>query len=1313
MFMTKINTKLLLWLAGTALLLSGGLYYLHRIQSGRIAAALLWQADRAEKKGDLQRATRYLRRYLEFAPHDNEQHARLALLLASPRLTSTPQVRETALFVLEQVVARDPDRHDLRRPLVRLAIELRQFDLARSHLRILEDHVPQSAEVAFLRGRCYEEQTQNAPAEACYRRAVALAPRRIEYLVHLAALLGNHLHRLSEAEKIIAAACRQAPDDADALLLAARFAEDHGDRARARKHLKHGSKLHPKDIQFYKALADLEIRAHRPEQAEAWLRQGIKALPGPAHRDLLWMLTTLYLDRNRTRAAHLEIVNLRNIGLLPEAVEFLEGRRLICLQEWARAVRRFEAIRAKMEVFPGLALQIDLFLGQCYEHLDDPGRRLVAYERAVKRNPRSAQALAGLAAVQAALGHTDDALDQYKRLTALRDAPASAWAEYARFLIQRNRQSPEPDWPAVNEVLNRARGKVHPIELVLLQAEALSAQGQGEAAELLLLAYCKQEKKDPRPWLACIALLENRGQAERAEGLLQDAHKQFGDRVELRLASANHLADRQGKSAAAALAALAGNLTAFSPEQQGDLLAGLAEVSYRVGAVRQAARLLTRAGTSPHLAHDLRTWQRLFDLDLQAQDDQAAGKVVEHLRRIEGEQGSWWRFAQATRFIWLARQGRGDRDRLLTEAHSLLETVRERRPVWPAVPMALAEIEHLRGNDAKARVYYRQASNFGETNARVVRQLVQTGQALAARGERSVDAERDLRQAVAIAGSAPETWTALIRYLVATGQTKEAEATLRKAQLSFPAGADPAAQLALASCYEALGRTDRAQQLYQAAFDSHCTDIQVVRSVAGFYLRRNLPLQARPLLAAIVDRRLRASAADRAWARRSLAVLLATSRSYDQFLHGLKLLGLKVSDTGRVIEFSKPRATEQDETQQARARLLASQGGKRFRLQAIAWLEDLSRRHTLEAEDLFLLADLYEREGESGNVDRTPKTKGPVPVSGCSGWPRARDLYRTLLAGHGTEPRYWARFAHSLLMHGEFTEAKTCIARLAQLEEARHLGRGALGSADLRARALELQGKYDEALTLLREEAAGKSATVDHLLALAAFLARCNRLAEALDQCERAWSRSPSEVVGGACVALLRSAHPRKPDCARVERLLKQALAKHGSPVFHVQMGDLQDLCGHYHAAEEHYRQALIQDPNNLMALNNLAWLLAERNGRGEEALPFIKRALKVYGPRPELLDTRALVHLAQGKTDLAIADLERVVRDDPSAARYFHLARAFLMARQARPALQAFQKAKASGLEVQRLHPIERDEFKRMAVELGRTGRSRSRRSQ
>jgi tetratricopeptide (TPR) repeat protein len=606
--------------------------------------------------------------------------------------------------------------------------------------------------------------------------------------------------------------------------------------------------------------------------------------------------------------------------------------------------------------------------------------------------------------------------------------------------------------------------------------------------------------------------------------------------------------------------------------------------------------------------------------------------------------------------------------------------------------LALAEIEDLRGNDAQARVYYRQATRYSENNPRVIHQLMQDGQLLAARGERSVAAERKLRQAVAVAGNVPETWVSLIRYLAATGQSTAAEATLAKAQLCFPA---PAAPQSLAPCYEALGQLDRALKLYQEALENNPADLAVVRSVAGFYMRMNLPQQAKPLLDAVLNGRLQATAADLAWARRGMAMVQADGTYYRKFLEALKLVGLEIDAAGKVVEAGNQPPGEQDETQRARARVLASQSGNAFRTQAIVWLEDLSRRRTLLAEDQFLLAELYEGEGEQG-------------------WPRARALLRGLTTVQATNAVYLARFARSLLLHGELPEAEGCIARLADLEGARHVARGDLGSVELRARALELRGQHEEAYQLLAARAASKPPAADRLLALAGFLARRQRLPDALDQWERAWKCGPAELVGGAGVALLRSAHPRKTDSSRVERLLKQALADApDSPLLLVEMGDLQDLLGNYEAAEGFYRKALARAPANLMALNNLAWLLAQRKGQGTRALPLIERAIKVYGPRPDLLDTRAVVHLARGQAAPAIADLKRATREEPNASRYFHLARALSMAGQSQAALRAFQKARASGLDLKGLHPIERGDFKKMAADLHGTSRRGKHRTQ
>src|SRR5207302_2010825 len=107
-----------------------------------------------------------------------------------------------------------------------------------------------------------------------------------------------------------------------------------------------------------------------------------------------------------------------------------------------------------------------------------------------------------------------------------------------------------------------------------------------------------------------------------------------------------------------------------------------------------------------------------------------------------------------------------------------------------------------------------------------------------------------------------------------------------------------------------------------------------------------------------------------------------------------------------------------------------------------------------------------------------------------------------------------------------------------------------------------------------------------------------------------------------------------------------------------VQLGDVLDLAGSYEQAETEYREALKLEPNNVMVLNNLAWLLALRTQHGEEALTLINRAIENVGPRGELLDTRSVVYLTLGKATEARADAEETLKEAATATRYFHLAR-------------------------------------------------------
>jgi tetratricopeptide (TPR) repeat protein len=222
------------------------------------------------------------------------------------------------------------------------------------------------------------------------------------------------------------------------------------------------------------------------------------------------------------------------------------------------------------------------------------------------------------------------------------------------------------------------------------------------------------------------------------------------------------------------------------------------------------------------------------------------------------------------------------------------------------------------------------------------------------------------------------------------------------------------------------------------------------------------------------------------------------------------------------------------------------------------------------------------------------------------------------------------------------------------------------------------------------------------VLALAGFLARNNRLAEALDRCDAAWETCEVEAVAGTCVAVLRSGQPTPEQFARAEGRLREAIKKQPrSTTLLLQLADLQDARGQFGESEALYRQALDREPRDFVAANNLAWLLAQRAGQAAEALRLIDRAIEIAGPKAELLDTRATVYLAQGRAEQAVADLEVATRDAPSGDRFFRLARAYQQANNPRAASTAWRKAKDLNLQPDHLHPAERVAYQKLAQEL------------
>src|SRR5262249_47213821 len=136
--------------------------------------------------------------------------------------------------------------------------------------------------------------------------------------------------------------------------------------------------------------------------------------------------------------------------------------------------------------------------------------------------------------------------------------------------------------------------------------------------------------------------------------------------------------------------------------------------------------------------------------------------------------------------------------------------------------------------------------------------------------------------------------------------------------------------------------------------------------------------------------------------------------------------------------------------------------------------------------------------------------------------------------------------------------------------------------------------------------------------------------------------------------------------------------------------------------AEACCRTALARGGRNPVALNNLAWLLAQKQGKAKEALELIEEAIKIAGPRGELLDTRASVYIALNRAGPALQDLEAALADGQVPTRYSPRAQAHGLPNNPKQAADALQRAGAAGLtRPDQLHPAERAAFVKLKNEL------------
>jgi uncharacterized protein (TIGR03790 family) len=120
-------------------------------------------------------------------------------------------------------------------------------------------------------------------------------------------------------------------------------------------------------------------------------------------------------------------------------------------------------------------------------------------------------------------------------------------------------------------------------------------------------------------------------------------------------------------------------------------------------------------------------------------------------------------------------------------------------------------------------------------------------------------------------------------------------------------------------------------------------------------------------------------------------------------------------------------------------------------------------------------------------------------------------------------------------------------------------------------------------------------------------------------------------------------------DTAAGEALLAQAFALEPRLLaVGLRLGGLHELRGDYAKAVDIYRIVLNSHPENVIALNNLAFALGEKLGQPKEALPYAERAMALAN-LPEILDTAGWLYHLTGDDATANRLLERAAALAPA----------------------------------------------------------------
>lgn len=1210
---------------------------------------------------------------------------------------------------------------------------------------------------SMLAGLAMENNQDKEQAQQFIDEMIKQNPDSAEAFLNQSVFLRT-VEKSDEAKQSLEKAFELDPDNIDVLQQKGLVALEEKDYELATKIFTDALKKHPDRLVLYDMLSRVQIQQEQLDDALKTLEQGEKQAGDERAMVFTRNKINIYFQKADFPAVEKELEKLaksNNPSLVPY-IDFSKARIAWQKQEWSEAARQLQKVRPLLIDFPIEQSMAGALLATSYERQGKLDLARQVYAEVLEKNPNYEAAKMGLQALEARLGvsNDDEALDLDKAIDEMSKLPEASqdWAKVDAMIkqIAKEREFTEARTKLVQANVMLKRKKFEEAKQLIRDAAALEPDNINISFAAISLLSADPDA-GPEKALALLDKLEGRSgdnlrlRATRAQLLRAAQPEDVAEQLEALAEGIDSWTPAEQAELFATISAQFEGLRQLDKAREylqrtiklmPDSLPArvrLFEIAFQehnVDQMRKAEESILEIvkdkedGNYIHSVVRRLMWEYTQQKVLKEELVDARTKLDAVLKRrpqwaeLHILYGQLLLVLEQDQEIALQhledalKYGPPNANALALQVKLLgqrgqMQEARQKLDMIPE-PMRLpllgrSEAEVLLVTNAKDKAF-ESAQKIAELESENA-----TTQVWFARIANEVgkydEATEALAKATELQPTEADIWMQLLAINASQKDSAAIEDTLRRAQLAIEGDFLP---LLTAKKFELVGDWQAAEKLYLANFSDRLEDPAVAQRMAEFYLlwaqQGKLPAsKAAPHINTIL-RLANEGKVDRnnpyvAWARDKAARMLTLGGDYQQSLKAQKLLG----NEGDMNDIPLPEKA-------LLAEILASRSEPRAQLKAIEILSDMDRSGAITKSGVLSLARLLSKKGDSE---------------------RSNELLTNAILKFGDDEQVRATFIDLLIERAEFNAANK------QLEDLKKIDPKSQAYISLSIKLAAASGNQAKLLSLLKSLLppnltgaldqkqlesilmVARLATEHEQFDLAAqlyplYVQRTNQGAleyarflslhgdptKAIELLKQLFPKQMDDVLQ-ICAEMLRTRRQDLGDKfdADVDAMMASALRDDPESVRRMLLeAEILETQAKYEESVAKYDNVLKRDDVPRMmsaaAKNNLGFLLTLLNQRTDEAEQLINEALEVYGPVDDILDTRAVVRMARKDYDAAVEDMSLATSLSNDPIKFYHFAKANLLAGNDQAALKAWEKAQKLGFTKEKLPVLERPDY-------------------